>query len=336
MAGTSWPTIVDGRKRRASEVEAKFDFLEGALVPMNNGNPTDAVYDLGSTSTRWNNIYFAKGMMPDSSWTAPSYSFVANSACGFYLHGTNEMRFASGVLQAGSVPSYPLTFTLNNAANVAIAMFRTPSEDPGISFNSMTGCGFSGNVDPRVEVCFPQTTTGATLHPIVQFFDYNIPAASLGTICYPNDPGVTNLGTASQYWNEINYKVLTDRGCLGWFDLGVEMPDGKVVSDLESICAIQRHPSKNTVYGIPMLDYKSFPSVAYKRAAKRVKDARTGKRVDVELPRDENDEPYEMRAGKRIPAADGIEMTSMFSIMLGALREIERRIVKLEEHYGLR
>ena len=121
-----------------------------------------------------------------------------------------------------------------------------------------------------------------------------------------------DLGNASKWWNEINYKVLTDRGCLGCFDKGVELRNGKVVSDLESLAQIKKHRSKKTIYDKPMLDYKTFPKVSYKKAM-----------VDgKELKRNSKDEP--------IDGADGVEMTSMFSIFIGAFKEINTRLMKLE------
>jgi len=54
MAGTSWPDLEGGQKARASDVEAKFDWIEGSIVPMVAGNKTDGAYDLGESSYRWN------------------------------------------------------------------------------------------------------------------------------------------------------------------------------------------------------------------------------------------------------------------------------------------
>ena len=118
--------------------------------------------------------------------------------------------------------------------------------------------------------------------------------------------GTQNIGDGTNYWNDISYKTLTDRGCLPWCDDGVELMDGRIVSDLEALCAIQKDPSKMTVHGLPMLDYKTFPKVSYK-------------------PEYGN-------------GADGIEMTSVFGIMIGAfrqlsgsLREVNARLAELEK-----
>lgn len=57
MAGTTWPSLSAGQPARAADVESKFDWIEGAIVPMTAGNMTDATYDLGTTTARWLNLY---------------------------------------------------------------------------------------------------------------------------------------------------------------------------------------------------------------------------------------------------------------------------------------
>ena len=146
--------------------------------------------------------------------------------------------------------------------------------------------------------------------------------------------GAYDLGNASNYWGDVSYKTLTDRGCLGWFDDGVELQDGRKVSDIEAIKEIKKHPTKKTIYGVPMMDYKTMPKVSYKLADDKGKI----------LPRNIKDEPYKIaekdvkgkggklivKKGDKIPAADGVEMTSLFSIMLGAIKELDNKIIALE------
>ena len=121
---------------------------------------------------------------------------------------------------------------------------------------------------------------------------------------------------------------------MGWFDDGVELQDGTFVSDIEALQAIQKHPTKKTVYGAPMLDYKTFPKISYKKAADHDGN---------EYARDKDDEPIEIdedtitfdgeknviSTEKALPQ-DAIEMTSMFSIMIGALKELDNRLKILE------
>lgn len=57
MAGsgtTLWPSLIAGRKAKASEVEAKFDWIEANILPMLSGSTTDLAYDLGTSTARWN------------------------------------------------------------------------------------------------------------------------------------------------------------------------------------------------------------------------------------------------------------------------------------------
>jgi hypothetical protein len=49
----TWPDLVAGKKAKASEVEQKFDWLEGSLLPHSSGNFTTNAYDLGMSSASW-------------------------------------------------------------------------------------------------------------------------------------------------------------------------------------------------------------------------------------------------------------------------------------------
>lgn len=136
----------------------------------------------------------------------------------------------------------------------------------------------------------------------------------------PLGGGSRNSGSATNYWNDISYKTLTDRGCLGLFKK-VELLNGDSVSPCEALLSIRAHGKKKTIYGVDMLDYQSFPRVCYKPA-------------DMEgnlLPRDENDEPYVIgQNGDKHHAADGVEMTSLFSIMIAAIQELSLKVRHLE------
>lgn len=65
MAGTTWPVLVAGQKARASDVEAKFDWLEGHIVPMTGGNTTTGVYNLGTTTAKWKDLYLSNKVVAD-------------------------------------------------------------------------------------------------------------------------------------------------------------------------------------------------------------------------------------------------------------------------------
>lgn len=121
----------------------------------------------------------------------------------------------------------------------------------------------------------------------------------------PGGAGTQNLGDATSYWNDISYKTLTDRGCLGWVGDGVELTDGRTVSAVAALLAIEKDEQKSTVYGTPMLKYDTFPRVSFKAA------------------------PVAEDSGEKL-GQDGVEMTSLFSVMIGAIRELSLRVQALE------
>jgi len=53
----TWPDLVAGRKAKASEVEAKFDWIEGTLWPMMSGTTADLTYDLGASGKSWKSAW---------------------------------------------------------------------------------------------------------------------------------------------------------------------------------------------------------------------------------------------------------------------------------------
>lgn len=74
----TWPSLLAGRKARASEVEAKFDWAEANLWPHSAGVTADATYDLGKSSARWKNGWFSGGFNPTS--TAAGIAIGKDSA----------------------------------------------------------------------------------------------------------------------------------------------------------------------------------------------------------------------------------------------------------------
>jgi len=157
----------------------------------------------------------------------------------------------------------------------------------------------------------------------------------------PPNGGSYNFGGSTRYWGDISYKTLTDRGCLGWFDDGVELQDGTKVSDVKALLSIKKHSTQQTIYGVPRLDYKTMPKAVYKKAINHKGEV---------LQRDENDRPYELaekdtygvnndgekillyKKDDKIQAEDGAETTALISIMLGAIKELSNRIQILENN----
>lgn len=131
-----------------------------------------------------------------------------------------------------------------------------------------------------------------------------------------------SLGDATFYWNDVSYKTLTDRGCIGWYDEGVELQDGRIVSDIEALQSIRPHPTKKTPRGAARMDYRTMPKHVYVKATYKGEI----------LPRDENDDPYYIdEDGKKNMAEDGAETTALIAMMIGAIKELDNRVKQLEK-----
>lgn len=217
---------------------------------------------------------------------------------------------------AGTVTTHSGTvLTVENNANAFISILSPNDKSGGIIFgdNNSNAQGLITYNHPTDWLIFyTQGTVKAYLDSNGDFV--------------PGTQGLYDLGTSSWYWGEINYKTLADRGCLGSFDTGVELQNGSIVSDVEALKAIKIHPTKQTVYGKPMLDYQSMPKAVYLPADHKGKI----------LPRDENDEPYLIETDEngtetKVMAADGAETTALISIMLGAIKELDAKNQNLQQ-----
>ena len=133
----------------------------------------------------------------------------------------------------------------------------------------------------------------------------------------PTSPNQYNLGGSSRYWFAINYHFLTKQGGFGVFDDGVEMQDGKILSDTEALLAMQ--PDKvRKEWGKPIFDFETLPKVirVYPKThdGEVVKKNKKGKYIDKY-----GDEHWE-----------GEDVNAMISILIGAVRELTRRVKTLE------
>lgn len=137
----------------------------------------------------------------------------------------------------------------------------------------------------------------------------------------PSGAGALNLGNSVAYMNDVSYKTLTDRGCLAFIPEW-ELNDGRKVSNLQAIREMTPHPTEKTVYGEIKLDYASVPKHSYKKADIAQEDTE----LDIIGP---DGKKLKFKKGEQI-GSDGVEMTSMFSIMLGSIREMADMIDTLQ------
>lgn len=103
----SWPSLTEGKKAKASEVEAKFDWLEGNQLPMIGGALTTGVYDMGTATYRWRNGYF-------NSLVIGGVTMTSAEAGGTPVRAWAYLNYVGG------------TCTVIDSFNVALVITGTP------------------------------------------------------------------------------------------------------------------------------------------------------------------------------------------------------------------
>lgn len=137
----------------------------------------------------------------------------------------------------------------------------------------------------------------------------------------PSAAGTYNVGNATVYVNDVSYKTLTDRGCLAFVNTW-ETLDGNRVSNLEAIKLMRPSATEKTIYGEIKLDYTSVPKHSYKDVPIAEED------IEIDVP-DKDGNKLKFKKGEKI-GEPGVEMTSIFSMMLGAIREMADTIDTLK------
>jgi hypothetical protein len=106
MAGSSWPALVANQRAKASEVEAKFDWVEADIVPMVAGTRTDATYDLGTSSHRWRDGYFSGNLIHGAgSLGAPSLAKTGDADTGRWYPAADTIAESVGGVEAMRIAS---------------------------------------------------------------------------------------------------------------------------------------------------------------------------------------------------------------------------------------
>jgi len=274
---------------------------------------TASTDNLGSSGIPWNNIYVDD-------------IYLTNGAGSIKYNGNTAIDFFASSLRPGS-GYFDLSPSSNVAQDLGTNSLRWGTLYVGNGIQTYGNIDMNGNDITEVDV-----VSGSTGN-----IDFNISGrVQVSTYFDPADGGTYNLGGATRYWGDVSYKTLTDRGCLGWYDDGVEMRDGKVVSDLEALKSLKKHPTLKTPAGAPRIDYTSMPKHVYVPPMNHKKEL---------LPQDENGEYYEMveqrvkdkKTGKtrielvKMKAEEGAETTALIAIMLGAIKELSSEMDLLKK-----
>lgn len=195
MAGTIWPNLVAGARAKASEIEAKFEWLEGDLVPMFNGTKVTNTYDLGTANFKWrygyisNTLYLGSGSLTNPSIAIGNASstgwYFNESEMGFVTNGENKFKFIS------------------NASFSCIAVY------------GVTGSSFSWGVNDSAKFIISPTTTGSPV-----YFSLN----TTGVISFPYNTYFFSYITSA---SNITGKgaVYTVTGYTNYTDVGSNFSD---------------------------------------------------------------------------------------------------------------
>jgi len=257
-------------------------FNESAIFPSHNNILTS-----GTSSYRWNNVYSAAG---NFSGTITSRDIIPSSNDSYDL-GSSTYKFQD-IYLTGYIRANYLNLGKSLCMNSSSSSDKLYPE-----YNNKIDLGKSGHNWSYLYVNYCATNIRPTTTSL-------------------------NLGDSAYHWNEVNYKTLNDRGCLGVFDDGVELQDGKKVSDIEALESIKTHPKLKTVYGVPRFDYSTMPKAVYKPAPLATEDVYHEKDKKKLL----------FKKGEKM-GEDAAETTALISIMIGSIKELSSRIKKLEQRY---
>jgi hypothetical protein len=155
----------------------------------------------------------------------------------------------------------------------------------------------------------------------------------------PRSSNSYNLGGSSNYWAYVNCHDVSYHS-LGFYDDGVTIKkNGKLqkVSDVEAIKMMKPHPTLVTKHGSPMLDKRSLPIEMFMPACRAdgteyERDAETGHAIidDDIIYFDKNGNEKRKRNRVLQEDADGESGGQLLALALGAIRELDFKIEKLE------
>lgn len=136
MSGSTWPALNAGAKARASDVEAKFDWIEGNMVPMNGGNTTDGAYDLGTSAARWRDIYLSSNIRTNS------MTVFASGAAAMTFNTNATVKLATGT----SINEFSIDGTFADNSDSAVPTEKAIRTYIGSVFTGVGSASQSGVV----------------------------------------------------------------------------------------------------------------------------------------------------------------------------------------------
>ena len=147
-----WPDLVSGKKAKASEVEAKFDWLEYNCYPMVGGEVTTGVYDLGSSAYKWRVGYFDNVVINGE---------TLSSAQGFGspLSAFAHVEITSSTISVQSL--YNVSSVVRNATGIYTVTWDTAFTD---NTYSVVGATSEGQSAASILLVYTQTAADVTIY----------------------------------------------------------------------------------------------------------------------------------------------------------------------------
>ncbi len=348
-------TVTSGQKASISGSTGGQLLLRGQkitlAIPLGGSNTSN--YGLNLASNGAHLMAGASFDISDGGSTSPSALSVAAGLtaadCTVKTSGNVGIGVGTGSIGGLGDGGSPRTLQVHGAAGYGHLALSSSATSSGTGMGAIVfaSTGISGaekRVSAIAGIKDDSSTTTAT--GSLYFYTTNadtialaMKVTSAGHILPMATAGTQNLGDATNYFGDVSYKTLTDRGCLALIDAW-ELSDGRMVSAREAILSLRVHPSKRTVYGEPMLDYESVPRHSFKPAP----IAEADEYAEVEHKTGLTDSQgrtlrvrvLKQQKGDRL-GEDGVEMTALFSMMVTHHREliaeneaIQARIAALE------
>ena len=174
------------------------------------------------------------------------------------------------------------------------------------------------------------------------YLDFNSTDLRSSATIVPVTTNSQNLGNSGNRWNYLNCVGINKTvGGWGFFDRGVEMQDGTVLSDTEALLAMEENTEVLTPYGATTYNPETMPKVIRSFPTCEVcgeihpKDE-NGKyfRWVKKTIKDENGKDKEIET-KMYDVDEGEDVFATISIMLGAIKELAREVKTLKSQLNI-
>jgi len=134
----------------------------------------------------------------------------------------------------------------------------------------------------------------------------------------PLSIGEQDLGNSVFYWNVVNYKTLTDRGCIINIDKKEAINNLRNISKSEEFISSEQSKRLKTNPKYSRLDYSSFPDYIRMPAEEKevpIIDKKTRKKIGT----------------KKVMGEEGVDVGSIVSMLISSVQDIDERLQKVEK-----